>query len=170
MVHPTAQSPSTIRAAETLTPTYEVHLPSMYRNFPPVIQVPEGEYLLVEYWTHSLLGTNCEGLCIDFPTYSFDSQSGALTIDLPDPALVLADDEIGYIGSGESLGGVGCGAFSDLTKIREWQLWPAEDVVEWIEQPPPLASINDGNRARGYPVGHRFVGANSCRNAQSIST
>ena len=74
MVHPPAQSPSTIRAAETLTPTYEAHLPFVCRNFPPVIQVPEGEYLLVEHWTLSVLGTNCEGLCIDFPTYSFDSK------------------------------------------------------------------------------------------------
>ena len=122
MVHPPAQSPSTIRTAETLIPTSQVYLPFVYRNFSPVIQGPEGEYLLVEYWTHSVLGVNCEGLCIDFPTYSFDSQSGVLTIDLPDPALVLADDEIGYVGSGESLGGVGCGAFSDLSKIRQCPL------------------------------------------------
>jgi hypothetical protein len=122
MVHLPAQSPSTVRAAETLTPTSQVYLPFVYRNFPPVIQVPEGEYLLVEYWTHSVLGTNCEGLCIDFPAYYFDPQSGVLTIYPPDPTLVLAGDEIGYVGSGESLGGVGCGASSGLTKIRQCPL------------------------------------------------
>jgi hypothetical protein len=136
MVHSPAEYPSTVRATETLTPTsqvylpfvyrnfppVQVYLPFVYRNFPPVIQVPEGEYLLVEYWTHSVLGTNCEGLCIDFPIYYFDSQSGVLTIDPPDPTLVLADDEIGYVGSGESLSGVGCGACSGLTKIRQCPL------------------------------------------------
>ncbi len=122
MVHPPAQYPFTVRATETLTPTFQVYLPFVYSNFPPVIQVPEGEYLFVEYWTHSVLGTNCEGLCIDFPTYYFDPQSGVLTIDLPDPTLVLAEDEIGYVGSGKSLGGVGGGAFSDLTKIRQCPL------------------------------------------------
>ena len=117
------QSPSPkVEATETLTPTFQVYLPFVSSNFPPVIQVPEGEYLLVEYWTHSVLGTNCEGLCIDFPTYYFDPQSGVLTIYPPDPTLVLADDEIGYVGSGESLGGVGCGACSGLTKIRRYPL------------------------------------------------
>ena len=33
--------------------------------------------------------------------------------------LVLADDEIGYVGSGKSLSGVGCGACSGLTRIRQ---------------------------------------------------
>lgn len=122
MVYPPAQYPSTVRAAETLTPTFQVYLPFVCRNFPPVIQVPAGEYLLVEYWTHSVLGADCMPLCIDFPTYYFDPQSGVLTIDLPDPALVLADNEIGYVGSGESLSGVGGGAFSDLTKIRQCPL------------------------------------------------
>jgi hypothetical protein len=65
-----------------------------------------------------VLGANCEGLCIDFPAYYFDPQSGVLTIYPPDPTLVLADDEIGYVGSGESLSGVGCGAYSGLTRIR----------------------------------------------------
>jgi hypothetical protein len=43
MVHSPAQYPSTVRATETLAPTFQVHLPFVYRNFPPVIQVPEGE-------------------------------------------------------------------------------------------------------------------------------
>jgi hypothetical protein len=38
-----AEYPSTVRATETLAPTFQVHLPFVYRNFPPVIQVPEGE-------------------------------------------------------------------------------------------------------------------------------
>jgi len=60
-------------------------------------------------------------MCIDFPTYHFDPQSGELTIyttDPPEPALVLDDDDVGYVGSGESLGGVGCGIHSDLTRIQ----------------------------------------------------
>jgi hypothetical protein len=122
VVHLPAQHPSTIRASETLTLPPQAYLPLVCENYPPVIQVPEGEYLLVEYWTHSVLGANCEGLCIDFPAYSFNPQSGVLTIYPPDSSLVLADDEIGYVGSGESLSGVGSGACSDLTKIQQCPL------------------------------------------------
>jgi len=116
---------SLVRATEPLTLTYWIYLPFACRNFPPVIQVPEDKYLLVEYWAHSVLGVNCEGLCIDFPTYHFDPQSDELAIYTtlpPEPALVLDNDDIGYIGSGTSLGGVGCGANSDLTKIQRCPL------------------------------------------------
>ncbi len=111
-------SSSTVRATEPLTLTEQIYLSFARRNFPPVVHVPDGEYLLVEYWTHSVLGVNCAGLCIDFPTYHFNPQSGELTVYLPESALVLDEDDIGYIGRGESLGGVGCGAISDLTRIQ----------------------------------------------------
>jgi len=91
-------SSSTVRATDTLTLPYQIYLPFACRNFPPLVQVPEGEYLFVEYWTHSVLGVSCAGLCIDFPAYYFDPQSGKLAIYTtlpPEPALVLDDDDIG---------------------------------------------------------------------------
>ena len=111
-------SSSAVRTTEPLTLTEQIYLSFACRDFPPVIHVPDGEYLLVEYWTHSVLGVNCAGLCIDFPTYHFNPQSGELTVYLPESALVLDEDDVGYIGSGESLGGVGSGAISDLTRIQ----------------------------------------------------
>jgi len=111
-------SSSAVRTTEPLTLTEQIYLSFACRDFPPVIHVPDGEYLLVEYWTHSVLGVNCAGLCIDFPTYHFNPQSGELTVYLPESALVLDEDDIGYIGSGESLGGVGCGATSHLTRTQ----------------------------------------------------
>ena len=111
-------SSSAVRAAEPLTLTEQIYPPFARRDFPPVVHVPDGEYLLVEYWTHSVLGVNCAGLWIDFPTYHFNPQSGELTVYLPESALVLDEDDIGYIGSGESLGGVGCGATSHLTRTQ----------------------------------------------------
>jgi hypothetical protein len=115
--------------AVALTPTFTashwVYLPFAGADFPRPIRVPEGEYLLVEYWEHNVLGASCEGLCIDFPTYGFDPQSGELFFyasNSPDPALVLGDDDAGYVGSGESLGGAGYGASSGLTKISSCPL------------------------------------------------
>ena len=122
---PTQASPSTGRVTETLTPTY-IYLPLVCRNFPLVIQVPEGKYLFVEYWTHSVLGVNCPILCIDFPTYHFDPQSGELTTYTTNPPLL--DDDVGYIGSGESLGGVGMGASSHLIRIQ-WCPWPEDGIT-----------------------------------------
>lgn len=61
-------SPPPVSATETFTPTVQVYLPCAYKNFPLIIHVPEGEYLFVEYWTHSVMGVDCPGLCIDFPT------------------------------------------------------------------------------------------------------
>lgn len=115
-------STSAVRATDTLTLPYQIYLPFACRNFPPLVQVPEGEYLFVEYWTHSVLGVSCAGLCIDFPAYYFDPQSGKLAIYTtlpPEPALVLDDDDIGFVGSGTSLGGVGGGASGSLTKIQQ---------------------------------------------------
>lgn len=122
---PLPSSPSPVRATEATTLTHQVYLPLACKNFPPVIHVPEGEYLFVEYWTHSVLGVDCAGLCIDFPTYDFDPQSGKLTVYTayyPEPAPMLGDDDIGYIGRGISLGGVGCGASSNLTRIQQCPL------------------------------------------------
>ena len=116
-------SSSMVTATDTLTLAHQVYLPLAYSNFPPLVQMPEGKYLFVEYWTYSVLGVGCAGLCIDFPTYDFNPQSGVLTIYTtypPESAVVLDDDEIGYIGSGESLGGVGGGANSSLTKIQQY--------------------------------------------------
>jgi len=128
---------SLVRATEPLTLTYWIYLPFACRNFPPVIQVPEDKYLLVEYWAHSVLGVNCEGLCIDFPTYHFDPQSDELIIYTtlpPEPALVLDNDDIGYIGSGTSLGGVGCGANSDLTKIQRCPLSKDGITLRYVDE------------------------------------
>jgi len=130
-------SSSTVTATEPLTLTEQTYLPFACRDFPPVIHVPEGEYLLVEYWTHSVLGVNCVGECIDFPTYYFDSQSGKLTIYTtlpPEPALVLDDDDIGYIGSGESRGGVGSGAASHLTKIQSCPLSMDGITLRYVDE------------------------------------
>lgn len=112
-VHPQF-STSTVKATETLTPA--IYLPFVSRNFPPVIRVPEGKYLFVEYWTRDVLGEGCHPLCVDFPTYSFDPQSGVLYLWLGNP--VLGDDDIGYIGSGLSLHGEGCGASSRLSTVQ----------------------------------------------------
>jgi len=111
---------STLEATAPLTLTNHVYLPLACRNCPPVAQVPEGKYLFVEYWTHSVLGAGCESLCIDFPGYAFEPHSGELTIyttDPPEPALMLGEDEIGYLGTGQSLMGSGCGASSSLSKV-----------------------------------------------------
>jgi hypothetical protein len=117
---------STIRATGTWTPTWQIHFPLVPRDFPLVVQVPEGQYLFVEYWTRSVLGADCPGLCIDFPTYYFDPQSGELAVYVPLSA--LDDDDVGYVGSGHSLGGMGCGASSGLTKIR-WCPFPQDDIT-----------------------------------------
>ena len=119
-------SPSTVSATETLTLTAQIYLPLACKNFPLVIQVPEGKYLFVEYWTNSVLGANCPVMCIDFPTYHFDPQSGELTIYTTNPPLL--DDDIGYIGSGESLEGVGMGTNSHLTRIQ-WCPWLEDDIT-----------------------------------------
>ncbi len=108
-----------IRVTTLFTPTHFVYLPFTCRRFPPAIHVPEGEYLLVEYWTHRVLSANCAGQCIDFPSYYFDPQSGELVIHSPHPTLALDDADVGYVGRGTSLGGVGGGASSDLSKV-EW--------------------------------------------------
>jgi hypothetical protein len=130
-------SSSTVRVTETLTPTYYTYLPLARRNSPPVIQVPEGEYLLVEYWTHHVLGLNCQTLCIDFPTYDFDPQSGGLTVYTvhpSDPALVLEDEDVGYLGRGTSLGGVGCGASSGLTKVEQFPLCKDDVTLRYVDE------------------------------------
>jgi hypothetical protein len=130
-------SSSMVKVSETLTLSYHIYLPSTCRNFPPVIQMPEGEYLFVEYWTHSALGEDCAGQCIDFPAYLFDPQSGELTIyttDPPEPALVLNDGEIGYIGSGLSLGGVGCGVNSSLAKIQHCPLSQDGITLRYVDE------------------------------------
>jgi hypothetical protein len=124
--------------AVVLTPTFTashwIYLPFTSSVFPRPVRAPEGEYLLVEFWTHSVLGASCERLCIDFPIYSFDPQSGELIFYAPysqDPELALGDDEAGYLGSGESRGGVGCGANSSVTKISSCPL--SQDGVTLLQ-------------------------------------
>ncbi len=110
---------SAFRMTGTLTLSHKIYLPFESKNFPSLIQVPQGKYLLVEYWTRHILGVHCPGICIDFPTYYFDIQSGELVIQpigSPNPA--LGDDDIGYVGSGISVGGTGCGAYSVLTTVQ----------------------------------------------------
>lgn len=140
-------SPSTVRATEVLTLTHWVYLPFACRNFPPLIQVPEGKYLFVEYWTHHVLGANCEGQCIDFPAYHFDPQSGELTIyatDPPEPALVLDDDDVGYIGRGISLGGVGGGANNSLTKIQQSPSSEDGITLHYVDETGVITLEHDG--------------------------
>ena len=111
---------SAFRVMGTLTLPHKIYLPLESKSFPSPIQVPQGKYLLVEYWTHRVLGMHCHGLCVDFPTYYFDVQSGELdiyTVGTPSPGLVLGDDDIGYAGIGLSISGTGCGVNSHLTKI-----------------------------------------------------
>ena len=130
-------SSSTARVTEALTLTHHAYLPFVYGNSPLIVQVPEGEYLLVEHWTHHVLGVNCAGLCIDFPTYDFDPQSGKLTIYAahpPEPALVLDDDDVGYIGRGTSMGGVGCGASSGLTKVEQLPLSEDDLTLHYVDE------------------------------------
>ncbi len=110
------------KLTSTFTPSHWIYLPFVGANSPLPIRAPEGQYLLVEYWTHRVMGASCMALCVDFPTYNFDPQSGVLfyaPVHL-DPAMVLGDDDVGYMGSGESIGGLGCGAGSDLTKIASY--------------------------------------------------
>ena len=140
-------SPSTVRATEILSPTHWIYLPFACKSFPPVIQVPEGEYLFVEYWTHSVLDVNCVGQCVDFPAYHFDPQSGELTIYTthpPDPALVLDDDDIGYIGSGVSLGGVGGGANSSLIKIQGCPLSKDGITLRYVDEAGAVTLEREG--------------------------
>ncbi len=123
------------KAATTLTAT--VYLPFVCDTTPVAVEVPEGEYLLVESWTHSVLGAGCEGLCIDFPGYSFDVQHGELdvyTTEPPDPALVLGEYDIGFVGSGTSMGGAGCGVSSGLDKVEH---------CPWSQDGVELRSVND---------------------------
>lgn len=111
-------SSSMARATGTLTLTEQICLPFAHRNSPPVAHVPEGEYLFVEDWTNRVLGAKCARLCIDFPSYSFYPSNGELVVYLPGSGLVLDEGDIGYIGSGESLSGMGSGAVGHLTKIQ----------------------------------------------------
>ena len=126
--------PFDVGVTDLFTPTFFVYLPFAARNFPLLVHVPEGEYLLVEYWTHSVLGANCARECIDFSIYHFDPQSGELTIYPPEPALMLADADIGYVGNGTSLGGVGGGANSSLTNIRQIPLSKGDVTLRDVDE------------------------------------
>jgi len=113
-----------------------VYLPIVRKSFPPLIQVPEGKYQFVEYWTHSVMGDGCQRLCIDFPTYGFDPQTGWLNISsafYPSPTLMLDEDDIGYFGRGTSLGGVGCGASSDLTIVRAFPFSSDDITLRYVD-------------------------------------
>jgi hypothetical protein len=128
---------SALDVVDPVTLTHHVHLPIVCRSFPPVAQVPEGKYLFVEYWTHSFLGAGCAGLCVDFPTYAFEPQSGELTIyttDPPEPALLLGEGEIGYLGTGESLMGNGCGASSSLSKVQAFPFSKDEITLRYVDE------------------------------------
>lgn len=124
---------ASIKATKAFTPTDYVYLPVVCDNFPPIIHVPEGKYLFVEHWTHSVLGEECASICIDFPAYYFDWQSGKLaTTYSPESALVLSEDDVGYIGSGESLGGGG--AVGELTKIERCPLSKGDITLHYVDE------------------------------------
>lgn len=114
-------APFALKSVDPLTLTNHVYLPLACRNRPTGAQVPAGQYLFVEYHKHTVLGAGCESLCIDFPGYAFEPRSGELTIyttEPPEPALVLNEGEIGYLGTLVSLTGKGCGASGVLTKVQ----------------------------------------------------
>ena len=134
---PPTQSYATIKVTEPVTLSHYTYLPFAGRDFPPVVQVPQGEYLFVENWTHSVLGAGCESLMIDFPAYHFDPQSGELILYPPDgsePDLALGDSEVGYLGSGTSLGGVGGGATSSLIKIQGLPLSEDDLTLRYVDE------------------------------------
>jgi hypothetical protein len=134
---PPTQSSATIRVTEPVTLSHYTYLPFAGRDFPPVVHVPQGEYLFVENWTHRVLGAGCESLTIDFPTYHFDPQSGELTIYAPygpEPDLPLDDGEVGYLGSGTSLDGVGGGANGSLTKIQGLPLSEDNLTLRYVDE------------------------------------
>jgi hypothetical protein len=140
-------SPATFKLTGTLSLSHRVYLPFANKNFPIPVHIPEGKYLLVEYWTHRVLGTHCPGLCIDFPTYYFDSQSGELslyTIGAPDPALVLGDDDVGYAGSGVSHGGTGCGASSNLTRVAHCPFAQGSTTLRYVDESGTVTLEREG--------------------------
>jgi uncharacterized repeat protein (TIGR01451 family) len=124
-----------------------LYLPLVSKDFPPFIQMPEGEYQFVEYWTHRVLGAGCSPLCIDFPTYSFYPHSGELVIyyaSHTSPTLALDDDDIGYFGSGTSLGGVGCGASSDLTRVGSYPFSQDGITLRYVDATGTLTLDREG--------------------------
>ena len=128
---------SSVGVTEIFTPACQIYLPFVGQNFPPVVQVPADEYLLVEYWTHSVLGAECAAQFISFPGYHFAVQSGTLavyTTDPPEPALVLGEGEIGYIGNGVSLGGVGGGSNSGLTKFQRLPVSQGGITLHYVDE------------------------------------
>jgi uncharacterized repeat protein (TIGR01451 family) len=126
---------------------YCLYLPLVSKNFPPSIQVPEGQYQFVEYWTHRVLGPGCSPLCIDFPTYNFYPPSGELVIYYAfytSPTLALDDDDIGYFGSGTSLSGVGCGASSDLAIVGSYPFSQDGITLRYVDPIGALTLVREG--------------------------
>jgi hypothetical protein len=107
--------PQATRTPPTAEPT---------RTPPPplagVSQPPAGKYLFVEVWT-TVGGTgHLPQLMIDFPTYRYNRESGALESYTGGANLDLGAGDWGLAGRGSSRGGdAGGGAASQLESIRE---------------------------------------------------
>jgi len=76
-----------------------------------------GQYLFVEIWFHVDGVGHLPSLCIDFPGYAFDQQTGRLAMFFqPLPALAPGDG--GFAGRGEQRSGAaGCGVGSHLATL-----------------------------------------------------
>jgi hypothetical protein len=80
---------------------------------PPSAMPGPATYFFLETRTHQKLGPGCERLFVDWPTYSFNDDTGVLHVYGGNPRLEPSD--FGFVGSGSSLGGRGSGAASGLS-------------------------------------------------------
>jgi hypothetical protein len=100
----------------TATPTLTPAFVSGFADIPP------GKYLFVEYWNDTraqeLVEGTCQPMAIDFPNYSFDTQTRKLT-GLFNWGQVKPPNSLkGFFGRGQSLQGkAGIGIYSGLEPI-----------------------------------------------------
>lgn len=83
-----------------------------------VAQPPAEQYLFVELWVRVTGTGNLPLLCIDFPGYEFEPDTGELTPFFEEELPDLVPSDWGFVGRGSSRGGAaGCGAASGLTAV-----------------------------------------------------
>ena len=126
---PPQESASALSLSDTPTLTHPVYLPALRKATLPLTETLKTRYLFVETWTHQHGDENCgPPIFIDFPTYSFHPPSGVLNVYYGNP--VLEKDDVGYVGSGDSLsGGLGGGASSYLTTFETCPFTRSEIVL-----------------------------------------
>lgn len=131
---PLQESAPTLSLSDTPTLTHPVYLPSLRKATVPLTETLKTRYLLVEYWTHQHGEENCgPPIFIDFPTYSFHPPSGVLNVYYGNP--VLEKDDVGYVGSGDSLsGGLGGGISSYLTTFETCPFTRNEIVLRSFDE------------------------------------